>query len=96
MRSINDYGSTYHVSALRRPNKNPSEASIREVKHIWYRIMQNKKVPPSIGDYVLVWFYETRNILSTSYKYLDGGTPLEMMTGDTPDISKYLDFIFYK
>jgi hypothetical protein len=28
-------------------------------------------------------------------KYADGRTPMEIITGDTPDISEYLDFDFY-
>ena len=28
-------------------------------------------------------------------KYAEGRTPLEIITGETPDISEYLDFDFY-
>ena len=75
MRSINDYGNTYHVSALRRPNKNPSEADIREVKHRWYMIMHKKKVPPRLCYYGVVLVTDTGNLVSTSSKYSDGRTP---------------------
>ena len=55
MKCINKYVSNYHVSASRMPNDNPEEASAREVKHIWYRIMHKKKVPHRIWDYGIVW-----------------------------------------
>ena len=32
-----------HVSALRRPNENPAEGSIREIKKRWYRV-QSKRI----------------------------------------------------
>ena len=39
IKTINNYGTRYHVSSTRRPNKNPTEGEIREIKKIWYRVM---------------------------------------------------------
>ena len=87
MQSIKSYGSNYHVSVPRIPNKHLEEASIREVKCTWYRIIHKKKVPPRLWENGLVWFCETVNIVSISFKYTDGKTPLEMVTGNTPEMS---------
>ena len=32
MKTINKYGTRYHVSSPRRPNENPTENAIREIK----------------------------------------------------------------
>jgi hypothetical protein len=57
--------------------------------------MLKKKVPPRLWDYGFAWVCETDNICANMSKYADGRTPLEIITGDTPDISEYVDFDFY-
>ena len=85
----------YHVTSPRRPNENPAESAIREVKKRWYRIQHKKNIPSRLWDYGITWVCETGNVTVSSSKYADGRTPLEIITGDTPDISEYLDFGFY-
>ena len=85
----------YHVSSPRRPNENPSEGGIRELKKRWYRIMIKKKVPRRLWDFGLVWVCETGNFIVSSSRYADGRTGIEIITGETPDISEYVDFGFY-
>jgi hypothetical protein len=48
MSAMRKYEIKYHVSGPRRPNENPAEQSIHEVKKHWYRIMLKKKVPPQL------------------------------------------------
>ena len=95
MDAIRKYEIKYHVSGPRRPKENPAEQSIHEVKKRWYRIMLKKKVPPRLWDYGFVWVCETENVSANMSKYADGRTPLEIITGETPDISEYHDFEFY-
>lgn len=95
MKKIKKYSIKYHISSPRRPNENPAEASIRELKKRWYRIMVKKNVPKRLWDYGLVWVSETGNLSVSSSRYAKGRTPLEIVTGETPDISEYLDFSFY-
>ena len=57
--------------------------------------MLKKKVPPRLWDYGFTWVCETDNVCANLSKYADGRTPLEVITGDTPDISEYMDFDFY-
>jgi hypothetical protein len=54
MEAIRKYEIKYHVSGPRRPNENPAEQAIHEVKKRWYRIMLNKKVPTRLWDYSFV------------------------------------------
>ena len=85
----------YHVSSPRRPNENSAEESIREIKRRWHRTMVRKKVPKRLWDYLIIWICETGNLSVSSSKYAHGRTALEIITGETPDISEYLDFRFY-
>jgi hypothetical protein len=85
----------HHVSAPRRPNENPAEAAIRDIKKRWYQIMLKKQVPKRLWDYGVSWVCETGNITTNSSQYSDNRTTLEIITGETPDISEYLDFGIY-
>ena len=95
MKTLRDYRIDYHVSSPRHPNENPSEGSIRDIKTRWYRIMTKKNVPPRLWDFGFIWTCETGNLSVSSSRYADGRTPIEIITGETPDISEYLDFSFY-
>ena len=95
MRTLKQYQCEYHVSGPRRPNENPAEAGIRALKLRWYRIMQKNKVPKRLWDFGVVWVSETGNLIATGSKYADKRTSIEIITGDTPDISEYVDFGFY-
>ena len=57
--------------------------------------MGRMKVPKRIWDYLAVWVCETGNLSVSSSRYANGRTGLEMITGETPDISEYVDFGFY-
>ena len=95
IKNVRKYGIDHHVSEPHRPQQNRAESVIREVKRRWYRQMTKKKVPKRLWDYGIVWVCEIMSITSNSSFALDGRTPLEEITGETPDISEYLDFGFY-
>jgi hypothetical protein len=65
------------------------------MKKKWFRVMAAKKVPKRLWDYGIVWVCEIMQRTTSSSIYADGRTPLEIITGETPDISEYLDFGFY-
>ena len=48
------YAIDYHVSFPRRPNENPSEGTIREIKRRFYRILFRSQVPRRLWDYLIV------------------------------------------
>ena len=95
MRTKPRHNINYHVSSPRRPNENPAEATIREVKKRWYNITRKKQVPPRLWDFGIAQICEITNITVSSSRYTAGSTPLEIITGETPDISEYIDFSFY-
>ncbi len=78
-----------------RPNQNPAEGVIREIRRRWFRTMIRKRVPRKLWDYGVRWTTQVMQRTSTQAGGLRGTCPLQDVTGETPDISEYLDFGFY-
>ena len=57
--------------------------------------MTKKQVPRRLWDYGLVWTCETGNLCTSSSRYANKRTAIEIITGETPDISEYIDFGLY-
>ena len=75
--------------------KNQNHAAEREIGFLakrWKLRMQKKKVPRRLWDYGLVYEGE---LLSRMSRGDDGRSGYEQVTGNTPDISEWLDFEFY-
>ncbi|KAI2505807.1 Reverse transcriptase (RNA-dependent DNA polymerase) [Fragilaria crotonensis] len=83
MDAIRRYEIKYHVSGPRRPNENPAEQSIHEIKKRWYRIMLKKKVPPRLWDYGFVWVCETENLCANFSNAIPiSATTVQRLTND--------------
>jgi len=78
-----------------RPNQNPAETVIRELRKKWYRSMFKSNCPKALWTYGLPHFAKLMQVTATKAAGLAGLTPLGYLTGETPDISQYLDFGFY-
>ena len=57
--------------------------------------MSKKRVPHLLWDYGIWWVCEVMQQTASTSGHLNAHTPLEQLTGETPDISEYLDFSFY-
>lgn len=95
MKQVRRHDIDYHIIEPHRPQQNCAETVIREVKKRWFRQMVKRKVPKRLWDYGIVWACEIMSLTSNSSFALDGRTPMEQITGETPDISEYLDFGFF-
>ena len=84
-----------HQPGAYRPNKNPTEGNKREIKKKWYRIQAKTNAPDLVWDYGISYVCGTGNLTVNSCRYSDARTPIECITGDTPDLSEYIDFGFY-
>ena len=93
--NLRKYHIKWHVSQPYRPNENPAEGSIREVKKKYIRLKSKYNVPDRLWDFLVTYVCEIGNVTATSSKYSNGRTPLEIISGNTPEISEYLDFSFY-
>jgi hypothetical protein len=76
-------------------NQSPAEGVVREVRRKWFRVMFRKRVPKIFWDYGIVWVCETMSRTYLQNQRVDGGVPLTKVTGETVDISPYLEFSFY-
>ena len=74
------------------PWQNNAETAIRELKKRWKHRMATKRIPRRLWDFGLI--YESE-IMSRTARGEDKRTGIERITGDTPDISEWLDFDFY-
>ena len=95
MRRIKKYDIKYHLSEPERYNQNRAEAVIREIKKKWFRICIRKKIPKRLWDYTLRWVCEIMQRTANTSQSAKGRVALEQITGETPDISEYIDFGFY-
>ncbi|GFH48949.1 hypothetical protein CTEN210_05425 [Chaetoceros tenuissimus] len=73
------------------PWQNLAENVIGILKSKWKRRMVRRNVPAKVWDFGLVWEAE----IYTRTAKPGGRTGIEAVTGETPDISEWLDFEFY-
>ena len=95
MKQVRRHDIDYHISEPDMHNQNPVEGVIREIRRKWYRLMIKQRVPRELWDYGSVWVSETNSLTHTHAGGIDGHIPIATVTGETPDISEYLDFGFY-
>ena len=72
--------------------QNRAEDCIREVRRRWRMLTSRREVPRRLWDYALV---HISRIMCLTARGDDDHTPYEELTGETPDISEYIDFQFY-
>ena len=78
-----------------RPNQNPAEGVIRELRKKWYRTMFKTNCPRRLWCFGLEYEAKILQRTASHAGNLKGRTPLEKVVGETPDISEYMDFGFY-
>ena len=96
MEQVRKHHIDVHTTEPNQHNQSKVEGVIRELRKNWFRTMHRKRVPRRLWDYGLKWASEVRVKTSSDAADLKGRTPLERVTGDTVDISEYLDFGFYE
>jgi len=86
---------TPHTAGPYRPNSNPAETVIREIRKRWYRTVFRTNCPRCLWNYAIPYICRVMSHTASNAANLGGRTPVEALTGDTPDISELLDFAFY-
>ena len=76
------------------PWQNFAEREIQEIKKDINQVMDRKNIPDWLWDATGEYIAECRH--HWARKKLNWWTPLEAMTGDTPDISHLLHFDYYQ
>ena len=81
-----------HQNEAETQKMNRAEDAIRELKRRWKKRIIKRRVPKRVWDFGIVWEAE---ILSRMCRNNSGYTGIERITGDTTDISEWLEFEFY-
>ena len=76
-------------------NQSKVEGVIWELRKRWFQVMLKQRVPNRLWDYGIRWVCEIMQCTASNSGHLQGRTLLEQLTGDTPNISEYLDFSLY-
>ena len=95
MEQVRKHHIDLHTTEPHRHNQSKVEGVIRELRKNSFCTMHHKRVPKRLWDYGLQWVSEVRVRTSSDAGDLSNRTSLEWVTGDTVDISEYLDFGFY-
>ena len=95
MKQVRLHDINYHIAEPDLHNQVPCEGVIRELRRRWYRTIIRQRAPQEVWDYGYRWISETMSLTNTTAGGLDGCIPITQVTGDTADISEYLDFGFY-
>jgi len=78
------------------PQQNKAELGFRELKRHVRRFMARTNTPPHLWGFCAVYTADLRNRLALPLTQLHGRTPHEVLTGNTPDISEFLEFEWYQ
>ena len=80
----------------RSPWQNRTEVEIRELKRHVRRLMSRTQTPHKLWDFCCTYTTELRNRLARPLPQLHGRTPYEIISGNTPDISEFLEYEWYQ
>ena len=93
MKEVNRLKIELKRSEVGRLNQNyATQRKIGELKKRWRNRILKQKVPPRLWDYGLVYESHILNRIPWGQQQRTG---IEMVTGETPDISEWIDFEFY-
>ena len=76
------------------PWQNRAESEIRELKKQVTRIMTRTQAHVRLWDFCIEYVSQLRSRTALGLPVLNGRTPHELVTGDTPDISEWTEFTF--
>jgi hypothetical protein len=91
-KNVRRYDIRVHRTEPYTPRQNHAECTIGELRRRWRSLMAASDVPIRLRDYALVYEAE---LLSRMVCGDNDATGVERLTGDTVDISEWLDFKFY-
>ena len=93
--TVRKHGIDIHLTEPDRHNQSKVEGVIRELRKRWFWVMLKQRVPNHLWDYGICGVCKIMQCTASNSGRLHGRTPLEQLTGETPNISEFLDFSFY-
>jgi hypothetical protein len=91
-----EHGIGMSNTEAKSPFQNRAEGVIGEIKRHTHRFMSRTRSPKRLWDFCAIYAVELRNRLALPLYGLHGRTPYELLTGNTPDISEYLEYEWYQ
>jgi hypothetical protein len=76
-------------------NQNMAESAIRELRRMYRKAMIATNSPHVVWDHCLTLMTEIRSNTCLDIHELEGDSPIEMLTGETLDISHLCEFRWY-
>jgi hypothetical protein len=95
-RVCKDAGIKTTTTEAHSPWQNRTEVEIRELKRHVRRLMERTNSPRPLWDFCSMYIMDLRNRLVRPLSQLQGRTPYELLTGNTPDISEFLEYEWYQ
>ena len=92
---IRKYDIRTHVREAYRPSQNVAEGAIRELRKKLFNELFKTNCQPKLWDFAYKYISTSMCLTYGTSRASGGQTPLEILTGETSDISEYLDFGFY-
>ena len=92
---MHKYDINNKVSEQELRNQNPAKGVNQELRKKWYQMMFNSISPQRLRCYRIPYLAKVMQQMDSHYGNLDGRTPIEKITGDTPAIYEYIGFGFY-
>ena len=96
MKQVRMHNIDYYILDADLHHQNPVDGVITELHQKLYLTMIKRQVPRKLWDYGIRWVSETILLIHSSARSIEGYIPLTEDTGETADISEYLDFGFYE
>ncbi len=84
------------ITEKNSPWQNRAEVEIRELKRHVRRLMTRSATPLTLWDFCCQYVVELRNRIARPLPQLHGRTPYELLTGNTPDVSEFLEFHWFQ
>jgi hypothetical protein len=78
------------------PWQNRTEVGIIELKKHIRRLMVRSQTPKPLWDFCALYTTDLRNRLVRPLQQLHGRTPYEVLTGNTPDVSEFIEYEWYQ
>jgi hypothetical protein len=96
MALCSDYSISCTLTEPYSPWQNRTERSTWELKSHIQKKIKARNVPSKPWDFCCKWSCNVCSKTSSNNYILEGSTPYEAVTGNTPDISSLIDYDFYE
>ena len=91
-KTIKDLGIRQTTTEPYSPWQNRAESTIWELKKCVPRTIARTRGHKRLWDYCMQWHAEIRSLTALPNYRLDGRVPHEIVTGNTPNITEYIEF----